>query len=92
MKLLKRAAQPQSGNAAWKASRWMSKAKPGSLNRRQCHVIRKNGLKCKRWAIRGSTVCYQHGGQMIIGRRNMRRRHKLRHAAWTNAEATSNSH
>jgi hypothetical protein len=79
----------QEGNPAWKASRWLSRAKKGNTNRRQCHVILKNGQKCKRMAIKSSTVCYQHGGQMIMGRqRQMKARRKLRHAAWTNREAT----
>jgi hypothetical protein len=31
---------------------------------RKCSFVRLNGVKCQAWAIRGGTVCRQHGGQL----------------------------
>lgn len=85
------AGRPQEGNIAWKIAAFRNRALPGNTNRRQCKVIRKNGQKCKRWAIKISTVCYQHGGQMLLGRIKQQRAQKLRYAAWTERNATSNA-
>ena len=36
--------------------------------KQQCVRIRKNGERCLRYAIRGSTVCYSHGGAAPLTR------------------------
>lgn len=68
-----------SGNAAWRASRAQTQ---GWAGRRQCEAIRKNGLRCKRVAIKNWHRCWMHGGAMVLSRRGLYRR-KLRHAAWS---------
>ena len=35
-----------SGNAAWKASRMMTRCKKGNTNRKRCTVVRKDGSHC----------------------------------------------
>lgn len=46
----------------WKASR----NDPVSVVR--CTVIKKDGERCKRWSIRGLTVCLTHGGRLPLPR------------------------
>jgi hypothetical protein len=41
-----------SGNAAWRASAAMHRALPGNTNKRQCNYIKRNGMKCKAFAVR----------------------------------------
>src|SRR5262245_31643861 len=68
--------RPQEGNAAWKAAAVMHACKPGLTNRTLCK-------HCKRIAVRGTSVCYFHGGARIIAKRKLKRRH-VRHGSWTN--------
>lgn len=30
----------------------------------RCTAIKSNGERCKRWSLRGATVCYTHGGRL----------------------------
>lgn len=30
----------------------------------RCTTIKSNGERCKRWSLRGATVCYRHGGSL----------------------------
>lgn len=46
----------------WKPSR----SEPLSVVR--CTVIKKDGERCKRWSIRGLTVCLTHGGRLPLPR------------------------
>lgn len=34
----------------------------------QCKFIRKDGSRCRKWAINGAFVCYRHGGQLLTVR------------------------
>ena len=59
-----RAAQPQSGNAAWKASRAVSAIMPGRVNRRLCcETVKATGKPCGQIAMRNVPCCYFHGGK-----------------------------
>jgi hypothetical protein len=78
-----------SGNAAWKASRMMTRCRKGNVNRRQCCVIRRDGTKCHGIAVKSFNRCFQHGGSGILARRGLYRR-KLRYANWTETSGTSN--
>ena len=42
--------------------------------KQQCVRVRKNGERCLRYAIRGSTVCYSHGGAAPLTREKARQR------------------
>src|SRR3954462_94953 len=42
--------------------------------KQQCVRVRKNGERCLRYAIRGSTVCYSHGGAAPLTRERARQR------------------
>ncbi len=35
----------------------------------QCKVIKRDGVRCRRWAISGGYVCPKHGGQLAVVRR-----------------------
>lgn len=47
---------------------------PAADDPRRCHVIKKNGEQCGRWAIKGGRVCGAHGGDTPAVRRAARRR------------------
>lgn len=34
----------------------------------QCSRIKRDGARCRQWAIKGGTVCYRHGGQLPVVR------------------------
>jgi hypothetical protein len=66
---LKNKRKPQSGNAAWKASRRKAQLLPGRINRRICNAIaRHSGKPCNQLAMSGVPVCRWHGGDMMQAR------------------------
>lgn len=71
-----------SGNAAWKASRMMTRCRRGNINRRRCNVVRKDGSQCHGVAVRGYGFCYVHSGRWVVARRKLRRRN-LKYSLWT---------
>jgi hypothetical protein len=59
-----RAAQPQSGNAAWKASRQLHGFTRGLTNRRLCcEIVKATGKPCGQIAMRNVPCCFFHGGK-----------------------------
>lgn len=81
--------RPQEGNAAWKASRAMTQI--GGKRHRYCKAIDRDGNRCRGICVKKADVCYMHGGRNILNRRKIEKARKLRYAAWTNREATSNA-
>jgi hypothetical protein len=77
---------PGSGNAAWKASRIMTRCKPGNVNRKTCSVIRRDGSKCHAIAVKNFERCFHHGGSGVLARRGLYRP-KLRYLAWSEPRA-----
>lgn len=70
-----------SGNAAWKASRMMTRCRKGNVNRRRCNVVRRDGTNCNGIAVKNFGRCFHHGGSGVLARRGLYRR-KLKHLVW----------
>jgi hypothetical protein len=61
-----RAAQPQSGNAAWKAAMRAHAFRKGFTNRRMCTAIaRHSGKPCGKIAMQHANTCHCHGGYLF---------------------------
>jgi hypothetical protein len=73
---------PGAGNPAWKASRAATRFKAGHLNFRRCNQLTIHGLPCRAVAVVGCDRCYDHGGAIVVRRRQHKTR-KLKHAVWT---------
>jgi hypothetical protein len=71
-----------SGNAAWRAAVTKTRFRRGHAGLRKCQAEKRSGGPCGKIAVRGLTVCYTHGGALVLLKRQ-RAKAKANGNAWT---------